>query len=144
LSRIAVWPDRAGESASGAEFWIPTDASERVCLPDVWHVGELRLLALGDASPMHSPEPDARGEFPSSLAALDQRTVAVQLTVSGAEKTLLGRGHYERDEELGNLLRIEFPPEVDCEFLIVEDRWQGRIAPGQSLACDFLIRLDKQ
>ena len=76
-----------------------------------------------------------------SLAALDCRTIAIQVAVAGEERVLLGRGHFELDFNCGNVLRIKFPLSAGCEIMIVEDRWSGEVLSGKSLGCDYLIRL---
>jgi hypothetical protein len=78
----------------------------------------------------------------STLSDLDQRTIAVQLTLLGQTRVLLGRGAYERDSEQGPVLRIRFEADPDAEILLVEGQWNGEIRPGGELGCDFLIRLD--
>jgi hypothetical protein len=76
------------------------------------------------------------------LSLLDRRSVAVHLFVQGEERWLSGRGSFERDPELGDVLRISFPDHPDDgEFLVVENRWTGQIEPGDAVGCDFLIRL---
>jgi hypothetical protein len=77
-----------------------------------------------------------------SLAALHQRTVAIQLTLPGRQQLLRGRGVYELDSQLGRILRIEFPTDASCEFVLCEESWHGEILPGDQVACDFLICLN--
>jgi len=76
------------------------------------------------------------------LAALHQRTVALQFSLPGRQQLLKGRGLYEHDSQLGSILRIEFPADANCEFVICEDSWHGEILPGDEVACDFLICLN--
>ncbi len=75
------------------------------------------------------------------LSALHRRRVALQLEIAGQDRVLRGRGVFESDFVSGNVLRILLPPNAGCEVLIVEDRWNGEIQSGQSLGCDYLIRL---
>src|SRR5262245_1579759 len=103
----------------------------------------MRLTSLGDVSTMPSPESNERERDQPALSALDRRTIAVLVTIAGIEKVLLGQGNYHYDDDLGNVLRIVFPAEVDCEFLVVENRWKGQILSGESLGCDFSIRFDR-
>lgn len=90
------------------------------------------------------PQRDISGacETGHSLAALHQRTIAVQLLLSGRRQLLKGRGVYEDDAQLGSILRIEFPAEATCQFVLCEQSWYGEIASGENVGCDFLIRLD--
>lgn len=76
-----------------------------------------------------------------SLAGLHQRTVAVELALDGRQQVLLGRGVYERDDQLGGLLRIELLADAGCEFVLVENSWNGEIQSDPSHGCEFLIRL---
>src|SRR4051812_38522069 len=60
-----------------------------------------------------------------SLAALDRRTIAIQVAVAGESRVLLGRGRLELDCNFGNVLKIDFPLSTGCEMMIIEDRWNG-------------------
>lgn len=77
------------------------------------------------------------------LSALHQQTVALQLELSECRHVLKGRGIYQQDPELGRVLRIDFPEEAGCEFIIVEEFWKGDIRSGEDVGCDFLIRLGR-
>ena len=76
-----------------------------------------------------------------SLPALHHRTVALQLSILGRHQVLTGRGVYEVDPTLGQILRIDLPS-GGPQFVLVEDTWNGEILPGDSTGCDFLIRLN--
>ena len=76
-----------------------------------------------------------------SLAGMHRRTVAIELALGGRQQVLMGRGVYERDSELGGVLRIELPADAGCEFVLVENSWSGEVQPGESHGCDFLIRI---
>jgi hypothetical protein len=75
-----------------------------------------------------------------TLAALDQRKIAVQLVVLGREHLLTGRGVYERHGE-ANRLRVELPPSAGFELVLLEGTWRGTILPGDDYDCDYLIRI---
>ena len=77
-----------------------------------------------------------------ALAALNDRSVALQFLCAGREVLVVGRGAYEPHSELGPVLRIELPEGAGCEVLIAEDSWTGQVLSGESFGCDFLIRLD--
>jgi len=81
------------------------------------------------------------GDKKLPLAALDHRTIAIQVAVAGEKRVLLGQGRFESDFNYGNVLKIEFPLSAGCEMMIVEDRWDGEVLCGKSLGCDYLIRL---
>ena len=76
-----------------------------------------------------------------SLSALDQRAVAVCCRIRGREETLLGKGTYEQDPNLGPVLRIDSPEHPELQFTIAERSWDGEIFVGGGPAWDFLIRL---
>jgi hypothetical protein len=75
------------------------------------------------------------------LSALHERTVAVQLSISGRDRIVVGRGVYEQDPVQGRVLRIEFTAEVGAEIMIHESSWNGVIQPGAEVGCDFLLRI---
>jgi len=76
------------------------------------------------------------------LEMLHRRSIAVQLTVEGETRLMSGQGTFERDPDLGAILRINFPDQPDDgEFLVVEKSWTGQIEAGDAVGCDFLIRL---
>jgi len=66
----------------------------------------------------------------------------VRLVVAGQERLLRGQGMFERDSELGDILRVSFPsPGDDGELLLAKNHWPGKPESGAALGCDFLIRL---
>lgn len=76
------------------------------------------------------------------LAALHCRSVAVSFAAAGEQRLLTGLGWLEQDPDLGDVLRIRFPGhDEDGDFLLVENVWQGEIETGESVGCDFLVRL---
>jgi hypothetical protein len=80
-------------------------------------------------------------EIDFSLSALHRRTIGLQVVLAGRDQLLMGRGFYEQDLDLGGVLRIKLAGADDCEFLIVEDFWDGEILPGDGQGCDFLLIL---
>jgi hypothetical protein len=80
-------------------------------------------------------------ECPPPLSALDGRTIAVQIQILGREQTLLGRGTYTSNSELGNVLTIQLPSSAACEIVLVEGSWTGEVLSGELHGCDFLVRL---
>jgi hypothetical protein len=76
-----------------------------------------------------------------TLAALDRKSVAVELVVRGTDRLLLGRGEYEHDVEQGSRLRIRSSGHSGCDLELVEDLWKGKILRGQRYGCDFLLRI---
>jgi len=139
-------------------------ANPRKCVPDNSHVGARRAeldrcrKSGRGASPKACTSwlpktPDVLDEFVNitghsdvsssafSLSALHQRTIALQVAVAGEDRLLKGHGEFASDFDFGNVLRIVLPKNAGCEFMIVEDRWNGEIVSGQSCGCDYLIRL---
>jgi hypothetical protein len=89
--------------------------------------------------PHKTPDPGSPGRV--SLSALHGRTIAVQLELKGGAGVLYGRGVYEHDDELGQVLRIEFAADPSSEILLVEKVWDGEVLSGEATGCDYLIRL---
>lgn len=79
---------------------------------------------------------------PRPLSTLHNRRIAVQMTFLGRNETLLGSGRYERDVDLGTILRIELLDDSDNELILVEREWVGQIRSGEAHGCDFLIHLN--
>jgi hypothetical protein len=80
---------------------------------------------------------------PGRLAALHCRSIAVSFAADGKQRLITGQGSLEHDPDLGEVLRIQFPGhEKDGEVLLVEDHWRGEIESGDSVGCDFLVRLN--
>jgi len=76
-----------------------------------------------------------------SLPSLHQRRIAVEIAVLGHERRVVGRGIYEKDAELGQVLRITFPSKTDGELVVSEKDWNGEIFPSEEPDCDFVVRL---
>jgi hypothetical protein len=75
------------------------------------------------------------------LSALHERKVAVHCSILGREETVVGRGIYERDSELGPVLRIDVPGEEHLQFTLAERSWDGEVVASVGREWDFLIRL---
>ena len=77
-----------------------------------------------------------------TLALLDKRTVAVQLDMNGRSIQVAGVASYGEHADLGTCLTISCDDEAsEFEIVLREDEWTGRILPGGSSGCDFLIPL---
>jgi hypothetical protein len=83
----------------------------------------------------------AGGETAIPLAALHKRRVAVHCSFLGREVTIVGQGIYERDPELGQVLRIDPSHGEQFQLTFVEKSWNGDISAGKSGDWDYLIRL---
>jgi hypothetical protein len=78
----------------------------------------------------------------ASLSQAHGRTIAIGLTSGGGQRILRGRGFYEADPDLGQVLRIRFVGSEDGEVLISEENFSGELLPGETVGCDYLIRLN--
>jgi hypothetical protein len=76
-----------------------------------------------------------------SLAALHQKSVAVELVIRGTDRLLFGRGSYEPDPARGSRLKIRSTANIGCEIELEERAWNGAILPGCLYGCDFLLRI---
>ena len=77
------------------------------------------------------------------LQQLDNRTVAVELSVQNRRTILRGRGRFESAGECGPVLRVGVQdPAGDFEILLKEREWDGRIETGERFECDFAVQLD--
>ena len=83
-----------------------------------------------------------RGTTQLPLSALHRRTIAVHVALPERAETLLGRGIYEFDADLGTVLRIELLADAASELTLVEGAWNGQILSGEAHGCDFLIHLN--
>lgn len=78
-----------------------------------------------------------------TLQQLDQRTVAIELTVNQAIRILKGTGQYEPDTEFGPVLKIALDEESGLfELMLKEREWSGGITTGERFGCDYAIRLE--
>jgi hypothetical protein len=76
------------------------------------------------------------------LAALDRSTIAVEISQKGQKKTLRGIGAFDRDPELGGVLRITVQEAWgDFDFILREDEFDGEIGVGGPNGCDYRISL---
>ena len=100
------------------------------------------------AQKIPSPHADALRGGPSlpgtPLAALDGRSIAVEISFGGQDRVLVGTAVYGTDEELGNVLRIVVAGEMELEFVLAESVWSGQILTGQKHGTDYLVCLNAQ
>ena len=91
---------------------------------------------------MHCSDDDSSS--PQDLRNVDQKTVAVRLPVGRETRLLKGSGAFVRDPKLGDLLCVSCIDDAGTfELLIKEDEWSGSVQSGESVGCDYLIRLDR-
>lgn len=78
-----------------------------------------------------------------SLRSYDNQTFAVFLKVGLASRPFRGKACYQRDDLLGNILRIHVSGELfgKPDIIIVEDEWNGLITDGREHGCDHSLML---
>ena len=103
--------------------------------------GQVELLAMPASGNELAGPNIGSGVTRVPLSALHQRMVAVHCRILGREETLLGRGVYEQDPDLGPVLRIDGPQCEDFQLTFAEKSWNGEIAAGAGPGWEFLIRL---
>ena len=81
------------------------------------------------------------GRRTSDLSPLDGRSVAVVVRQAGREFVIRGTAMFQRDDALGNVLRIIVPDGQHTEptLIISEQEWKGRIIPDVEYGCDLCI-----
>ena len=81
-----------------------------------------------------------------ALSELHGKRVAVILVLPTGVRVFRGVGAYERDEEMGNLLRVQLEQGADTagcpEFLFHEESWQGEIARDEQHGCDYALTVE--
>jgi hypothetical protein len=76
-----------------------------------------------------------------NLAALDRKSVAVEIVFRGSDRLLFGHGVYEPDLEQGSRLRIKSSGTPSYDLELHERSWSGAILSGKPYGCDFLLRI---
>jgi len=73
---------------------------------------------------------------------LDQHSIAIELELSGQSVQLRGTANYERQSDLGPILRVHVvDPAGDFDVILREDTWKGEIISGGKSGADFRIIL---
>lgn len=75
------------------------------------------------------------------LWKLDQRVVGIRVSTSGRKMLIKGTASYERDPELGPILRVCLSRQNNSEVFLAEREWQGKIIAGKGKDHDFVIAL---
>jgi len=78
----------------------------------------------------------------AAFRMLDQQVVGIRLSTKGREVLITGKASYERDPELGPVLRVCLARQHNSEVLLAEREWKGRIVPGKTNDYDFVIALN--
>src|SRR6185436_3628815 len=96
-----------------------------------------------------SYQPNARPRwwwFMNDLSHLNGKSIAITLIFHNRMQLLRGVGIYERDTELGKILRIHLAEKDDMpgdpHFVIREDKWDGTISEGSSHDCEYSLVMD--
>jgi hypothetical protein len=78
------------------------------------------------------------------LQQLDQRTIAIKLTVGGQKGVFRGVGQFDADGTVGPALRVKVAyPAGDFEVVLKEGQWNGRIESGEQFGCDFALSMSR-
>jgi hypothetical protein len=77
------------------------------------------------------------------LRQLDERTIALEVSIANRKCVLKGIGHFEPRGEFGASLRVGIEdPTGNFEVVLKENQWNGRIHTGEQFDCDFAVELD--
>lgn len=77
------------------------------------------------------------------LRQLDQRTIALEVSIASRRCILKGTGRFEPRGEFGPSLRVDVKdPTGNFEVVLKQDEWTGRIHTGEEFGCDFAVQLD--
>ena len=79
----------------------------------------------------------------SGFQRYDRCRVAVFLTPLLRGQPLIGTARFERDDLLGNILRISLEGDSPGrpDIIVAENEWQGLITHGRSYGCDYRLSL---
>jgi hypothetical protein len=76
------------------------------------------------------------------FAPLHQATIAVEVSQNGRKQTLRGTAIYDRDPDLGSVLKIKVRENWgDFEIILREDEFEGEIMGGGTSGCKYQICL---
>lgn len=77
-----------------------------------------------------------------AFAEYDKARFAVRIAAVG-QQPLRGMAHFQRDDQLGNILRISLDGDLagNPEIIVVEEQWNGLITSGDRYGCDFCLSL---
>jgi hypothetical protein len=82
------------------------------------------------------------GSSAIALRSLDHKSIAVHLVINGRERVVRGVGNFGLDARLGGILRVSCTDtKGDFDLLLSEKDWKGQVKPGESLGCDYLVRI---
>ena len=75
------------------------------------------------------------------LSQFDNCRIAVVL--NPGQDPLVGNASFQRDDSMGNILRIAIDGELgNPEIIIRESTWKGRIIPDLKFGCDYSLIVD--
>lgn len=71
---------------------------------------------------------------------------AVNLAPLLRGEPLIGTAHFQRDDLLGNILRISLTGDApeSPDIIVAENEWHGLITPGTPYGCDYCLSLIPQ
>jgi hypothetical protein len=78
-----------------------------------------------------------QGRARSTFLRYDKRRFAIPM----GDRLVRGTAHYERDDQLGPVLRIvlDEPALGNPEIIVSESDWRGLILPDTQYGCDFCL-----
>ena len=77
------------------------------------------------------------------LRLLDQRMIALEISIASRTRVVKGVGKYEAAGEFGPALRVAVKePTGNFEIVLREQDWSGQVTTGEQFSCDFALRLD--
>jgi hypothetical protein len=77
------------------------------------------------------------------LRQLDQRTIALEISIASRTRVVKGVGKFEAAGEFGPALRVSVKePAGSFEIVLREREWSGQVTTGEHFNCDFALRLD--
>ena len=77
----------------------------------------------------------------SGFQRYDRCRFAIHLAPLLRGEPLIGTARFERDDLLGNILRIALEGDSPGrpDIIVAENEWQGLITPGRAYGCDYCL-----
>ena len=87
--------------------------------------------------------PSRASKLASRFQRYDRCRFAIHLAPLLRGEPLIGTARFERDDLLGNILRISLEGDSPGrpDIIVAENEWQGLITHGRSYGCDYRLSL---
>lgn len=72
----------------------------------------------------------------------DKQVVGIRVSSNGRERLIRGIASYERDPEMGPILRVCIARQSAMEAELPGREWKGKIIAGRERDCDFVISVN--